>query len=171
MLKAYRGNVPRVDGDAFIAETAVLIGDVEVGADSSIWYGAVLRGDVAPIKIGRGSSIQDNAVLHCDKDIPTEIGDNVTVGHGAIVHSAVVGNNTLIGMGATVLSGAVIGKNCLIGAGALVKENAEVPDGSMLVGVPGRVIRAVTDEQICAITESSYDYIRLAGEYRQEEDK
>lgn len=171
MTRDYRGIRPQVCADVFIAETAALIGDVEIGADSSIWYGAVLRGDVAPIKVGRGTSIQDNAVVHCDRNCPTVIGDNVTVGHSAIVHGAVVGDNTLIGMGATVLSGAVIGKSCIIGAGALVKENTVVPDGSMFVGVPGKVIRALTPGQL-AEREKISDYVELSKHYlRDGEDK
>ena len=168
MMKAYNGIWPEVDKKVFIAENASLIGAVEIGRESSVWYGAVLRGDVAPIKVGRGSSIQDNVVVHCDRSFPTAIGDNVTVGHGAIVHGAVVGDNTLIGMGATVLSGAVIGKNCIIGAGALVKEGAEIPEGSMVVGVPGRVVRMLTPEQIAEREKTAY-YVELAGNYLREE--
>lgn len=171
MIRTFGGVSPKIDEKAFIAETAAVIGDVEIGADSSVWYGAVLRGDVSPIRIGRGSSLQDNTVVHCDRNIPTVIGDDVTVGHGAIVHSASVGDNVLIGMGATVLSGAVIGKNCIIGAGALVKENAVVPDGSILVGVPGKIIRSVTAGQAERIRQSANDYIALADMYRRGEDQ
>lgn len=171
MIRTFGGVSPKIDEKAFIAETAAVIGDVEIGADSSVWYGAVLRGDVSPIRIGRGSSLQDNAVVHCDRNIPTVIGNDVTVGHGAIVHSASVGDNVLIGMGATVLSGAVIGQNCIIGAGALVKENSVVPDGSMLVGVPGKIIRSVTAGQAERIRQSANDYIALADMYRRGEDQ
>lgn len=165
MTRDYLGVTPKLDKTVFVAETAALIGDVEVGGDSSIWYGAVLRGDSAPIRVGRRSSIQDNAVVHCDAGIPALIGDGVTVGHGAIVHSASVGNNSLIGMGATVLTGAVIGENCIVGAGALVKENALVPDGSLVVGVPGKVVRRLGPEQIADIAASARHYVTFAKSY------
>ena len=171
MTRDYLGVSPKTDKDVFVAETAVLIGDVEVGAGSSIWYGAVLRGDTAPIRVGRASSIQDNAVVHGDAGVPTTIGDNVTVGHGAIVHSATVGSNTLIGMGATVLNGAVIGENCIVGAGALVKENAVVPAGSLIVGVPGKVVRKLGPEQIEALTTSARHYVEYAKNYMSEGEK
>ncbi len=164
MLKEYMGKLPQVDKEAFIAETAVLIGDVEVGAQSSVWYGAVLRGDESPIRIGRGSSVQDNVVMHCDRHSPMTIGDNVTIGHGAVVHGATVGDNVLIGMGAVVLNGAHIGKNCIVAAGAVVKERAEIPDNSMLVGVPAKIIRTLTPEQI-AVRETQSYYVELAANY------
>ncbi len=165
MTRDYLGVSPKIDADVFVAETAAIIGDVEVGGGSSIWYGAVLRGDDAPIRVGRRTSIQDNAVVHCDAGVPTVIGDGVTVGHGAIVHSAAVGNNTLIGMGATLLNGAVIGENCVVGAGALVKENAVVPAGSLVVGVPGKVVRRLGPEQIEALAASARRYVELSKNY------
>lgn len=168
MTRDYLGVSPKLDADVFVAETAAIIGGVELGAGSSVWYGAVLRADVAPIKVGRASSIQDNAVVHCDPGVPALIGDNVTVGHGAIIHSASVGNNTLIGMGATVLSGAVIGENCIVGAGALVLENAAVPPGSLVVGVPGRVVRRLGPEQIEKIAASARHYVELSKNYMSE---
>lgn len=171
MTRAFMGISPKIDGDVFIAETAALIGDVKIGRGSSVWYGAVLRGDVAPIRVGCRSSIQDNAVVHCDRGVPTVIGDGVTVGHGAIVHSASVGGNTLIGMGATVLSGAVIGKNCIIGAGALVKENDVVPDGSLAVGVPAKVVRRLGPGQIAEIEASARHYAEYSKNYMSGEDK
>ncbi|MCM1149356.1 MAG: gamma carbonic anhydrase family protein [Butyricicoccus sp.] len=171
MTRDYLGVSPKIDADVFVAETAALIGDVEVGAGSSVWYGAVLRADTATIKVGRASSIQDNAVVHCDTGFPALIGDNVTVGHGAIVHGAAVGSNTLIGMGATVLSGAVIGENCIVGAGALVRENTAVPDGSLVVGVPGKVVRQLSPEQIDAIAASARHYVELSKNYMSGENR
>lgn len=168
MTRDYLGASPKIDADVFVAETAALIGDVEVGGGSSVWYGAVLRGDTAPIKVGRASSIQDNAVVHCDAGVPALIGDNVTVGHGAIVHSATVGSNTLIGMGATVLNGAVIGENCIIGAGALVLENAVVPAGSLAVGVPARVVRKLSPEQTGTLAAAALHYVELSKNYMSE---
>lgn len=164
MTRDYLGVSPKVDEDAFIAETAVLIGDVEVGKDSSVWYGAVLRGDEAPIRIGEGSSVQDNVVMHCDKGSPLIVGDNVVIGHGAIVHSAVVGDNVLVGMGAVLLTGARIGDNCIVGAGAVVKENADIPANSMLVGVPAKIIRTLTPEQVAKQQVKSY-YVELSKDY------
>ena len=147
MVLEYQGKTPRVSDEAFVAETAVLIGDVTVGKDSSVWFGAVLRGDLAAITVGEGTSVQDNVVLHCVKGRPMHIGSNVTLGHGAVVHCAAVGDNTLVGMGAVLLDGAVIGKDCVIGAGAVVKENAVVPDGTMMVGVPAKPVRSLSPEQ------------------------
>ena len=170
MLIPLRGKTPQVSPEAFIAETASLIGDVTVGADSSVWFGAVIRGDNDPITVGKGTSIQDNAVLHTEKDRPLTIGDNVTVGHGAIVHCASVGSNTLIGMGAILLDGAVIGDHCVIGAGAVVKENAVVPSGSMMVGVPAKCVRELGPEQIAALDNTS-PYVALSKMYLAEQEK
>jgi len=160
----YQGKLPVVSPEAFVAETAVLIGDVVVGKDSSIWFGAVLRGDSAPISVGEGTSIQDNAVLHCEHDRPLHVGNNVTVGHNAIVHCSEVGDNTMVGMGAILLDGAVIGKNCIIGAGAVVKENAVVPDGTMMVGVPAKPVRELGPEQLEFVQRTS-PYVALSKEY------
>ena len=164
MLMTLNGVTPQVSPDAFIAETAMLIGNVAVGKDSSVWFGAVIRGDNEPITVGEGTSIQDNAVLHTEKGHPLTVGSNVTVGHGAIVHCTSVGDNTLVGMGAVLLDGAVIGRNCVVGAGAVVRENAVVPDGTMLVGVPANPIRQLTAEQ-CARMEEISPYVALSKEY------
>ena len=164
MIMTLRGVTPRVSPDAFVAETAALIGDVTVGKDSSVWFGAVLRGDVEPITVGEGTSIQDNCVLHTEKGHPLTVGSNVTVGHGAIVHCSCVGDNTLVGMGAVLLDGAVIGKNCIIGAGAVVKEHAVVPDGTMMVGVPAKPVRELSPEVI-AFLHGTSPYVALSKEY------
>ncbi len=164
MLMTLNGVTPQVSPDAFIAETAMLIGDVAVGKDSSVWFGAVIRGDNEPIVVGEGTSIQDNAVLHTEKGHPLTIGSNVTVGHGAIVHCTSVGDNTMVGMGSILLDGAVIGKNCIIGAGAVVKENAVVPDGTMMVGVPAKPVRTLSPEQV-AFMEQTSPYVALSKEY------
>lgn len=166
MIMEHKGVSPVIDDTAFVAPTAAVIGDVVIGADSSVWFGAVLRGDEAPIRIGRGSNVQDNAVLHCDHGSPMTIGDNVTIGHGAIVHGATIGDNVLIGMGAIVLDGAKIGDNCIVGAGAVVKERAEVPANSMLVGVPAKVIRTLDDAAISQRKEPSY-YVPLSKTYME----
>lgn len=164
MLLEYQGMTPRVSTEAFVAETAALIGDVTVGKDSSVWFGAVLRGDQAAITVGEGTSVQDNAVLHCEKGHDLHIGSNVTLGHGAIVHCTAVGDNTMVGMGAVLLDGAVIGKDCVIGAGAVVKENAVVPDGTMMVGVPAKPVRVLGPEQLEHLHATS-PYVALSKGY------
>ena len=167
MIITLRGKTPQISPEAFTAETAALIGDVTVGPDSSVWFGAVVRGDNAPISVGRGTSIQDNAVLHTEKGHPLTVGDNVTVGHGAIVHCASVGSNTLVGMGSVLLDGAVVGDHCISGAGAVVKENAVVPPGTMMVGVPAKPVRELTPEQI-AFLDGVSPYVGLARTYLEE---
>lgn len=142
------------------AANATVVGDVVLGEDVSIWYGAVLRGDSGRICIGRGSNVQDNAVLH-EK---TTLGEHCTVGHGAIVHGCTVGDNTVIGMGAIILNGAVIGKNCIIGAGALVTGKMNAPDGSLILGNPGKIVRSVTAEEIASNARNAAHYVELARE-------
>ena len=164
MIMTLRGKTPQISAEAFTAETAAVIGDVTVGRNSSVWFGAVIRGDNSPITVGEGTSIQDNAVLHTEPGHPLRVGNNVTVGHGAVVHCSAVGDNTLVGMGAILLDGAVIGKNCIIGAGAVVKENAVVPDGTMMVGVPAKAVRELAPEQI-AFLERQSPYVALSKEY------
>ena len=164
MISSYRGISPEIDPSVFLAETSVVVGDVQIGPESSVWYGAVVRGDESPIRIGRGSCVQDNCVLHCDENSPMVIGDNVTIGHGAIVHGATIGNNVLIGMGAIVLNGASVGDNTIIGAGAVVKENAVIPENVLVVGVPGKVVKTLGDEQIAALQQTS-DYVALSRTY------
>ncbi len=143
---------------AWVAPNATVVGDVELGKDASVWYGAVLRGDCGAIRIGAGSNIQDNCVVHEH----TVIGENCTIGHGAIVHGCAIGDNTMVGMGAIVLTGAKIGSNCLIGAGAVVTGKMDAPDGSMLLGSPAKVVKAVTPELLEEIQKDAATYIRLA---------
>lgn len=143
---------------AFVAPNATVVGNVTLEENASIWYGAVLRGDNGDIYIGAGTNIQDNCVIH-DRTI---IGENCTVGHGAIVHGCTIGNNTMVGMGAIVLSGAKIGNNCLIGAGALVTGKMDAPDGSLLLGNPAKIVKEVTTEMIEEIKKDAALYIQLA---------
>ena len=164
MIVTFQGKTPQISPAAFVAETAALIGDVTVGPDSSVWYGAVIRGDCSRITVGCGTSIQDNAVLHTEIGHPLTIGDNVTIGHGAIVHCASVGSNTLIGMGAILLDGAVIGDHCMIGAGAVVKERTVVPPGTMMVGVPAKCVRELGPEQL-SLLDGTPPYVALSKSY------
>lgn len=147
---------------AYVAPGGVVVGDVTMGADSSVWYHAVARGDVAPIHIGARTNIQDGAVLHGATGFPVLLGDDVTVGHNAIVHGCTVGNNTLIGMGAIVLNGASIGDDCIIGAGSLVTQGTVVPNGSVAFGSPARVIRQTSDEDRASNKANAAEYVRLA---------
>lgn len=158
---------PEIGKNCFIAPGAVILGDVKLGGDSSVWFGAVIRAERAPIVIGNGSNIQDNAVLHVDAGQSVHIGDGVTVGHGAIVHGCSIGDNTLVGMGAIVLNGAKIGRNCILGAGALVTQNMVIPDNSLAVGCPAQVKRQVTPEEAAANKKNALHYTeesRLYGE-------
>ena len=148
MLIAHHGKTPRIHETAFIADTAVLIGDVEIGEDSSIWFGAVLRGDINRILIGKRTSIQDNSVIHVDTDKPTTVGDDVTVGHGAILHGCTIGNAVLIGMGAIVLDGAEIGDCCVVAAGAVVRERDKIPPGTLVAGIPAMPKRSKLDDEV-----------------------
>ena len=131
----------------YIVDTVRVLGEVELGADVNIWYGVVIRGDLAKITIGQGTNVQDNAVVHCDQGVPLVIGGHVTIGHGAIVHGRGVGDGTLIGMGAKLLGRTNIGKGCLIAAGAVVPPGMDVPAGMVVMGVPGKIVRKTTDEE------------------------
>ncbi|MDD9728080.1 gamma carbonic anhydrase family protein [Roseovarius sp. SK2] len=146
------------EGEAFVAPTAVLIGDVQIDVDASVWFGAVLRADDDTIYLGVGSNIQDNSVLHVDPGFPIHIGANCTIGHRAMIHGCCIGDNTLIGMGATILNGAKIGKNCLIGAGALVTEGKEIPDNTLVVGSPARAVRSIDAAGVAELTKSAELY-------------
>jgi len=142
----------------WVANEAILIGDVKVEELASIWFGAVLRGDNERITIGAGSNVQENVVMHTDMGFPLDVGAGCTIGHKAMLHGCKIGDNTLIGMGATVLNGAVIGQNCLIGAGALVTEGKVIPDGSLVVGAPGKVTRVLDAAAIEQIKKSALGY-------------
>lgn len=153
-------------GAHWIADEAVLIGDVMVEDLVSIWFGAVLRGDNERISVGAGSNIQENAVLHTDMGFPLRIGAGCTIGHKAMLHGCKIGENSLIGMGATVLNGAVIGRDCLIGAGALVTEGKVIPDGSLVVGAPGKVVRQLDADAISGLRDSALGYQAKMEIYR-----
>lgn len=146
------------DGDYWVAPGAHVMGNVVIGSGVGVWFGAALRGDNEPIKVGAGSNIQENSVLHTDMGFPLTIGENCTIGHKAMLHGCSIGDNSLIGMGATVLNGAKIGKNCLIGACALITEGKEIPDGSLVMGSPGKVVRYLDDRAIQMLTASALGY-------------
>jgi carbonic anhydrase/acetyltransferase-like protein (isoleucine patch superfamily) len=164
----YRGKHPTIGKDCYIAPNATLIGDVTIEDGASVWFGCVLRGDVAPIRIGRRSNIQDNTVIHADEGQPTTVGEDVTVGHGAIVHAATVGDRVLVGMGAVLLNRCRIGEDTIIGARALVTEEVEIPSESLAIGMPARVKRALSDEERERIIESARHYRERAEEYLAE---
>ncbi|MBU1305094.1 MAG: gamma carbonic anhydrase family protein [Alphaproteobacteria bacterium] len=165
-LYALDGIAPDIDPEvAWIAPTAVLIGRVVVAADVGIWFGVVARGDNEAISIGAMSNVQENCVLHTDMGFPLSIGEGCTIGHKAMLHGCSIGDNSLIGMGATVLNGARIGSNCLIGAGALITEGKEIPDGSLVVGAPGKVIRTLDAAAIAGLRRSAESYVRNARRF------
>ena len=156
-----------------MADTAVIIGDTTIGKDCSIWFGAVLRGDVNKITIGDRTNIQDGAVIHTlydksPKPSQTHIGNDVSVGHNATIHGATIGDNCIIGMNATVLNGAVVGNNCIVGAGALVPENMIVPDNSLVVGIPGKVVKQLSDKQVAYIIQNAQNYCDMSVNYIRE---
>ena len=163
---ALDGIAPRIDENVgWIAPTAVLVGDVVVGPEAGIWFGVVARGDIETITIGARTNVQENCVLHTDRGFPLTIGANVTVGHSAIVHGCTIGDNSLIGMGATVLNGAVIGKNCLIGANALVTEGKVIPDNSLVMGAPAKVVREIDAEGEAGLAASAERYVQNAKRF------
>ena len=160
------GTAPRVADSAWVADSAQVMGNVELAQDASVWFGVVIRGDTETIRIGRGSNIQDLSVLHADMGMPLTVGENVTVGHQVMLHGCTIGDESLIGIGAVVLNGARIGKNCLVGAGALITEGKEFADGSMIIGSPARVVRQLTPEQIAGLKMSAQHYMDNARRFR-----
>jgi len=169
MKKQFGGKTPAVAESTWLAETCVVIGDVTLEEQASVWYGAVLRGDEGSIFVGRSSNIQDNCVLHCDTGRPLTVGAQVTVGHGAILHSCTVEDGSLIGMGATVLDGAVIGAGSIIGAGALVPPGKVIPPRSLVVGVPGKIVRTMTEEEAAGNLHNAAVYMHLIEKMAAEE--
>ncbi|MBU3720471.1 MAG: gamma carbonic anhydrase family protein [Burkholderiaceae bacterium] len=159
---------PVVDPTATVTETAVVIGKVELHANSSVWFGATLRGDNEPIVIGKGSNVQEGAVLHTDPGSPLHVGENVTVGHQAMLHGCTIGAGSLIGIQAVVLNDAVIGRDCLIGACALVTSGSKIPDRSMVLGSPAKVVRTLTDEEIANMHKGIQTYVDRAAMFRRE---
>lgn len=160
------GATPKVAQDVFVAPTATLSGDVELGERASAFYGVSVRGDSAPIRVGAGTNLQDNVVLHADAGFPCTLGEGISVGHSAVVHGATVGDGCLIGMSATILNGAVIGEQCLVAAGALVLEGTEVPPRSLVAGVPAKVRRELTEDEVAGLSSNAATYLELAAKHR-----
>ena len=167
MIYDLDGIAPIIDDTAWVADDVTLIGKVTLAAKSSVWFGSTLRGDNEMLTLGEGSNIQENSVLHTDMGYPLTIGKNCTIGHKVMLHGCTIGDNTLIGMGAMVMNGAVVGNNCLIGAGALITEGKVIPDGSLVMGAPGKIIRTLTDEAIEGLTRSALSYQKNAERYRK----
>ena len=165
-LYALDNVAPQVAPSAWVADSAQVMGAVELGEDASVWFGSILRGDTETIVIGRGSNIQDASVLHADIGMPLSVGEYVTVGHQVMLHGCTIGDGSLIGIGAVVLNGAKIGKGCLVGAGALVTEGKEFPDGSMILGSPARVVRQLSAEQQAQLRQSAEHYVANARRFR-----
>src|SRR5688572_27920749 len=155
----------KTPGNYYVARNATIVGDVRIGELCSFWFGAVVRGDVAPVTLGRRVNVQDNCVIHCDTDVPNVIEDDVTIGHGAIVHGEFVGKGSLIGMGSTLLSRTKVGRGCLIGAGAVVPPGLEVPDNMVVIGVPVNILRPVIDEYLKYLNWSIEPYVVLAQKH------
>lgn len=152
-IKSVRDKMPVIGKDGFIAESAEVLGEVTIGDQCVIWHGAIVRGDIASITIGNRSNVQDNAVVHVSRGVPTVIGEDVSIGHNATAHACTIGDNCLIGMGATILDHAVIGRNSILGAGTVVGNGKVIPEGSLVLGVPGKVVRALSAEEIEGIRD------------------
>lgn len=169
MIKPYRGLTPTIADTAFIEDTAVIVGDVVIGAESSVWFHSVVRGDVNFIRIGQRTNVQDLSLLHVThKTYPLIIGDDVTVGHHAVLHGCTIQNRVLIGMGAVLMDGVVVGDDCLIGAGALVTEHTKIPPGSLVIGAPARVKRPLREAELAWLKASAQNYVQYARDYMTE---
>jgi gamma-carbonic anhydrase len=162
MVHSFEGERPDISKAAFVAWNAEVLGRVALGAGASVWYGAVLRGDVAEIRVGEGSNVQDGAVIHVDEGQPCVLGDYVTVGHGAVVHACEIGDRCLVGMGAVILDRAVVGADCIVGAGALVTQGKSFPPRSMILGSPAKVSRPLGDEEVAGLRKHAEAYVELA---------
>ena len=169
MLRIFRNHAPKVAPSAYVDDSAQVIGDVVIGEESSVWMNAVVRGDVNHIRIGNRTNIQDGTVVHVMRDPPhpTVVGDDVTVGHGVVLHGCTVANRCLIGMGAILLNGSSVGEDCIVAAGTLLPEGMAVPGRSLVMGSPGRVRRALTDDEIAFILQSAQNYVAYRLDYMQ----
>ena len=166
MIYKFENNTPKLHKDSWAASNAVLIGKVILEKNSNVWFNVVLRGDIEPIIIGEGSNVQDGSVFHTDPGCPVTLGKNVTVGHMVMLHGCEIHNDTLIGIGSTILNKTKIGKNCIIGANTLIPENKIIPDRSLVLGSPGKVIRQVTDKEVEEIKENAKHYVENYKKYK-----
>lgn len=166
MIRSINNKTPKIDDSAFVSEAAYIIGDVEIGKNSGVWPGAVIRADFSSIKIGCNTMVEDNCVLHTG--VPMDIGDQVIIGHGVVVHGEKIGNNNLIGNNATILENSQIGSFCIIGAGSLVSAGMKIPDKSFVVGVPARIIGQISPEQLQWLQKGSQSYMELLRRYKQQ---
>uniref|UniRef100_A0A7C5V2J6 Gamma carbonic anhydrase family protein n=1 Tax=Caldicellulosiruptor owensensis TaxID=55205 RepID=A0A7C5V2J6_9FIRM len=170
MIISYKDKTPKIAPSAFVAENAVVIGDVEIGENSSVWFGCVIRCEENKIVIGKNTNIQDLTTIHTDHCCSVIIGDNVTVGHNVVLHGCEIGNNVLIGMGSIIMNRSKIGDNCLIGAGSLITQDMVIPPNTLVFGRPAKVIRELTPEEIEKIAISAKEYIELSNEYKKIKD-
>ena len=167
IVLSYKGKTPKIAENVFLAPNCSVVGDVKIGTGSSIWFGAAVRGDFQPVVIGAFSNIQDNATIHVMYDVPTEIGNYVTIGHNAIIHCRRIGDNSLIGMGSIILGYSEIGENCIIGAGTLLTQYKKIPDNCLVFGNPAKIMRAVREDEVEALRSASMQYHDCAREYVQ----
>lgn len=167
MKYSLEGISVQIEGEVFIAPTATLIGNVLLKDKSSVWWGAVLRGDYERITVGERTNIQDNCIVHMDADYPVTLGNQVTVGHKAVLHGCTIGNNALIGINSVIMNDVVVGDDCLIGSNTLLTEGKQIPPRSLVVGSPGKIIRELNDEEVAEITEFSDRYVRNSKRYRE----
>lgn len=164
----YRSKKPVIDPSVFLAPTATVVGDVEIGAGSSVWFNAVIRGDFQKITIGKHTNIQDNATIHVMANVPIKIGESVIIGHNAIVHASRIGNNCLIGMGSIILGYTDIGDNVVIGAGTMITQHKKIPSNSLVYGNPAQIIRSLRDDEVEALHDSAMNYEQVAKNYQAE---
>jgi carbonic anhydrase/acetyltransferase-like protein (isoleucine patch superfamily) len=159
-------HAPQIDASAFVAAAAVVVGSVKIGAQASVWFGSVLRGDINHIEIGAGSNVQDGTIVHVSDDFGVVVGERVSIGHRAVIHACTVGDETLVGMGAIIMDGAVIGKRCVVAAGSLVTKGLVVPDGSLVMGSPARVVRALSEEEQESNVALAAKYVESSGRFK-----
>ena len=165
MIIEFNGNTPKIQSGVFLASSADIIGDVVLANDVSVWYNSVIRGDFNSIIVEDSSNIQDNSILHVDADEPLSIGKNTTIGHGCIIHGCTIGNSCLIGMGSLIMNRVTIGSNCIIGAGTLITQDTKIPDNSVVVGRPGKIIRQITKSDLAYINSNAKAYVSLKNKY------
>ncbi len=166
MIKNYKDKIPKIHDSCYVSESVDIIGDVILEEDVNVWFGTVIRGDENFIRIGKGTNIQDNCTLHIARDFPCIVGENVTIGHGAIVHACTIGDRVLVGIGAIILNGAIIEDDVIIGAGSIVTPRKKIPSGSMVMGIPGKIVRSLTKAEMDYFEVSAKNYVELASDYK-----